>query len=108
MFQRIWRALGYIANKKPRYGDYDGIIISPDDIKKIRPYLDKSEVHHFLNRHPDIEQEGLELWGTIEDLSNWLLSKTRYSKGVCSGRVIDMPTSEILDEIGRIEHGVLG
>ncbi len=108
VFQRIWRALGYIVGKKPRYGDYDGIIINPEDITRIRPYLDKSEVRHFLNRHPDIEREGLELWGTIEDLSEWLLSKTRYSKGVCGGRVIDMDPKEILNEIGRIEGGVFG
>jgi hypothetical protein len=108
VFQRIWRALGYIANKKPRYGDYDGIIISPEDIREIRPYLDKSEVRNFLNRHSEIEKAGMECWGNYEDLSEWLLSKTMYSEGVCGGRVIDMPTSEILDEIGRIEHGIFG
>ena len=63
------------------------------------------EVQQLLADHPQIKQEGLELWGTIEDLSNWLLSKTRYSKGVCGGRVIDLGPEEILNEIGRIEHG---
>ena len=104
VFQRIWRALGYIANKKPRYGDYDGIIISPDDIKKIRPYLDKSEVHQFLYLYRDIEKAGMECWGNYQDLSDWLLSKTDHSGGVCGGRVIDMEPKEILDEIGRIEQ----
>jgi hypothetical protein len=64
------------------------------------------EVQQLLTNYPQIKQEGLDLWGTIEDLSNWLLSKTRYSKGVCGGRVIDMEPKEILAEIGRIEHGV--
>lgn len=105
IFQRVWRALGYIVGKKPRYGDYDGIIINPDDIMKIRLYPDKSEVRHFLNRNPEIEKADLELWESYEDLSEWLLSKTRYSKGVYGGRVIDMNPEEILNEIGRIEHG---
>ena len=63
------------------------------------------EVQQLLADHPQIKQEGLELWGTIEKLSNWLLSKTWYSKGVCGGRVIDLGPEEILNEIGRIEHG---
>ena len=105
-FQRIWRALGYIFGKKPRYGDYDGIIISPDDIKKIRPFLDKSEVRTFLNYNHEIEKAGMECWDSEDKFHRWLLSSTLYSRGVCGGRVIDMEPKQILDEIGRIEGGV--
>lgn len=64
------------------------------------------EVQQLLAEHPQIKQEGLELWGTMKSLSKWLLSETMYSKGVCGGRVIDLGPEEILNEIGRIEHGV--
>lgn len=103
IFQRIWRALGYIVGIKGRYGDYDGIIMNPDDINKVRPYLDKSEVRVFLNRNPEIEKDGLRLWGDYTKLSNWLLTKTSYSGAVCGGRVIDMLPKEVLAAINRIK-----
>jgi hypothetical protein len=106
VFQRIWRALGYIVGKKPRYGDYDGIIINPEDIKRIRPYFDKVEVSHFLAYNQEIKKAGIECWRNEDKFHRWLLSTTMISKAVCGGRVIDMEPKQILDEIGRIEGGV--
>lgn len=64
------------------------------------------EVQKLLIDYPQIKKEGLELFGTIKTLSEWLLHETSYSKGVCNGRVIDMGPKEILNEIGRIQHGI--
>jgi len=104
--QRIWRALGYIVGKKARFGDYDGFIINPDDIKAIRRFLDKAEVNQLLTHNPEIAQSGIRCWGAEDKFARWLLSTTTFSKELCGGRVIDMSPEQILDEIGRIEHGV--
>lgn len=113
LFQRIWRALGYIVGKKARYGDHGGMIISPEDYNKIRAAFDRSEVIAYLLQHPKIEQAAMELWEDPDAVVKWLSGYTVHSMnwgldklGQSSTRVMDMSEQEILDEIGRIEHGI--
>jgi len=102
-FKRVWVAIKYSFGYKSRYGHFDSMIINPEDIKKLRGYFDRSEIENFLNRNPEIREKGIECFGDIGDLSDWLLSKTEHFN---NERVIDQPAKEILMEIGRIEHGV--
>ena len=111
--QRIWRALGYIAGKKARFGDYDGMIISPDDLQKLRDVFDQASAAAWLRTQPKVEKAGMQLWGDRGDLLSWLGTPTLHSMGwglkkrsESFTRVMDMDVKEILADIGRIEHGV--
>lgn len=105
-FKRISIAIKYIFGYKSRYGDFDSMIINPEDIKKIKNYFNMSEVSHFLFKNPEIKEKGIDCFGDEGSLSDWLLSVTAHSKANCRGRVIDMKPEEIINEIGRIEHGI--
>ena len=104
-FKRIGVAIKYIFGYKSRYGDFDSVIINPDDIKKIKRYFDMSETFIFLEQNPKILEMGIDTFGNKKELNEWLLSTTPYSKAN-GGRVIDMKPEEIINEIGRIEHGI--
>lgn len=111
--QRIWRALGYIVGKRPRFGDYDGMIVSPDDLGKLKETFDQVDAAVWLRSHPKVKEAGMGLWEDSMNLLTWLGQPTLHSmkwgltkRGNSYTRVMDMDEKEILDEIGRIEHGV--
>jgi len=113
VLQRIWRALGYIAGKRPRFGDYDGMIISPDDLGKLKETFDQADAAVWLHSHPKVKEAGMGLWEDSTKLLTWLGQPTLHSMkwgltklGSSYTRVMDMDEKEILAEIGRIEHGV--
>ncbi len=97
VWQRIWRALGYIVGKKSRFGDYDSIIVNPDNIDKIRKYLDTSLYINFLFNHPKIKNSGMKLFDNTDMLGKWLISPT--SDG---SRMIDKTEEIIIDEIDKM------
>ena len=113
VLQRIWRAFGYIVGKRARFGDYDGMIISPDDLGKLKETFDQVDAAAWLHSHPKVKEAGMGLWEDQMQLLTWLGQPTLHSMkwglnnlGNSYTRVMDMDEKEILDEIGRIEHGV--
>lgn len=70
---------------------------------------DEFAVEEFLSKNDEVKSKGIECFGDSKLLERWLLSSTIFSKGYLKnkyGRVMDMPIDVILDEIGRIEHGI--
>jgi len=64
------------------------------------------EVDKFLKENPEVKNRGVSLFGSVENLKKWLISETPYSKYLTGSKVMNMDVKEILQEIGRIEHGI--
>jgi hypothetical protein len=44
-FKRIWLAIKYIFGYRSRFGEYDDFIFNPDDMEKLRWYINMIKSH---------------------------------------------------------------
>lgn len=113
LIKRFWRGLGYIVGKRPRFGDYDGMIIDHDNIDSLIAALERAKAARWLILNPGVEAAGLKLFNQDRSaLLTWLASHTVHSRQLrlqtehhSSTRVMDLDPKQVLEKIAQIECG---
>ncbi len=65
-----------------------------------------NELDEFLEKNPEINTRGIEVWGDEDKFRRWIMRETMVSRQLFGGRVIDMTPEKILYELHAIEHGL--
>lgn len=99
--KRIKQSFKYLFGNVSNYGDYDELLLNPNQIEDMKRYLSIINIHA---NYKDIWDHGIDCFGDSKKFIEYLKSEPE----ICEGeKVIDQSPQIINNEIGRIEHGIL-